>query len=89
MARRAVEEDGADVIVLAGAPLAGLAARVRNRIEVPVIEGVAAAIRQAELLVRLDVRKAVAGTYRQPPPKPTVGLSPALSRLFAKPPTQL
>jgi allantoin racemase len=83
LARRAVEEDGADVIVLAGAPLAGLAARVRERIEVPVIEGVAAAVGQAELLVGLNVRKAVKGAYRRPAPKPTIGLSPALARLFS------
>jgi Asp/Glu/hydantoin racemase len=85
LARRAVDEDGADVIVLAGAPLAGLAARVRDRIEVPVVEGVAAAIKQAELLVGLDVRKAVKGGYRRPAPKPTIGLAPALTRLFSEP----
>jgi Asp/Glu/hydantoin racemase len=83
LARRAVEEDGADVIVLAGAPLSGLAARVRDRIDVPVIEGVAAAVGQAELLVRLDVRKAVKGGYRRPAPKPSLGLPPALTRLFS------
>ena len=88
LARRAVEEDGADVIVLAGAPLAGLAARVRDRIDVPVVEGVAAAVRQAELLVGLDLRKARKGAYRRPAPKPSLGLSPALTRLFsAEPPT--
>ena len=84
LARRAVEEDGADVVVLAGAPLAGLAARVRDRIEVPVVEGVAAAIKQAELLVSLNLRKATKGGYRRPAPKPTIGLSPALTRLFSR-----
>ena len=88
LALRAVEEDGADVVVLAGAPLAGLAARVRDRIDVPVVEGVAAAVRQAELLVSLNVRKAAKGAYRRPEPKPTVGLPPALTRLFSGEPTQ-
>lgn len=83
LARRTVEEDGADVIVLAGAPLAGLAARVRDRVDVPVVEGVAAAIKQAELLVGLDVRKATKGAFRRPAPKPTIGLPPALTRLFS------
>jgi len=83
LARRAVDEDGADVIVLAGAPLAGLAARVRDRIEAPVVEGVAAAVKQAELLVGLNVRKAVKGGFRKPAPKPTLGLAPALTRLFS------
>ncbi|MDR3496089.1 MAG: aspartate/glutamate racemase family protein [Ancalomicrobiaceae bacterium] len=83
LAGKAVEEDEADVIVLAGAPLAGLAARVRDRVPVPVVEGVAAAIRQAELLVGLDPRKAVAGTYRRPDAKPSIGLPPPLERLLA------
>ena len=83
LAGRAVAEDEADVIVLAGAPLAGLAARVRDRVPVPVVEGVAAAIRQAELLVSLDPRKAVAGTYRRPDAKSSIGLPVPLERLLA------
>jgi allantoin racemase len=83
LARRAVEEDEADVIVLAGAPLAGLAERVKSRIDVPVIEGVAAAVKQAELLIGLDTRKAIAGTYRRPAPKSSRGLPESLARLFA------
>ena len=85
LARRAVEEDEADVIVLAGAPLAGLAGRVRSRIAVPVIEGIAAAVKQAQLLVDLAPRKPIAGTYRRPQPKPSIGLPPALERLLAAP----
>jgi allantoin racemase len=83
LARRAVEEDEADVIVLAGAPLAGLVERVKARIPVPVIEGVAAAVKQAELLVGLATRKAVAGTYRRPEAKSSSGLPLALERLLA------
>ncbi len=83
LACRAVDEDEADVIVLAGAPLAGLAPRVRDRIPVPVIEGVAAALKQAELLVGLNPRKALAGTFRRPDAKPSFGLAPSLQRLLA------
>jgi allantoin racemase len=75
LANRAVEQDNADVIVLSGAPLAGLAAKVRHRIPVPVIDPVAAAVRQAETLAVLKPRKAVAGTFRHPDPKPTIGLA--------------
>jgi len=85
LANRAIEEDEADVIVLAGAPLAGLAQRVKSRIAVPVVECVAAAVKQAELLVSLDTRKATAGTYKRPAPKSSVGLSAPLARLFAPP----
>ena len=65
-----------------------MAARVRDRIDVPIVEGVAAAIRQAELLVSLNVRKAVKGAYRRPAPKPTSGLPPALTRLFSAQPSR-
>ena len=80
LASRAVTEDGADVVILAGAPLAGLAARVRDRIAVPVIDQMAAAVKMAEALVTLNPRKATAGTFRRPPAKPTIGLADALAR---------
>jgi len=82
LANRAVEEDGADVVILSGAPLAGLAAKVRDRIAVPVIDPVAAAVRQAETLAVLKPRKAIAGTFRRPDPKATTGLPEALAAVI-------
>lgn len=82
LANRAVEQDQADVVILSGAPLAGLAARVRDRIPVPVIDPVAAAVRQAETLAVLNPRKAVAGTFRRPDPKPTLGLAEPLAAVI-------
>lgn len=79
LARRAVSEDAADCVILAGAPLAGLAARVAGRIPVPVIDQVAAALKQAEALVALKPRKALAGSFRRPPAKATLGLTSALA----------
>ncbi|MEM7123832.1 MAG: aspartate/glutamate racemase family protein [Pseudomonadota bacterium] len=82
LASRAVSEDGADVIVLAGAPLAGLSGLVRDRISVPVVEGVAASVKMAEGLVALKPRKPIEGSFRQPALKSTVGLPEALSHLI-------
>lgn len=79
---RAVAEDEADVVILGGAPLAGLATRVRARVAVPLVDGVAAAVGQAELLAGLRVRKAEAGSFRRPAAKPIVGVPPSLVRLF-------
>jgi allantoin racemase len=79
LAGRAVEEDGADVVILAGAPLAGLAPRVADQIPVPVVDQVAAAVSMAEGLVAQRPRKATAGSFRRPGPKPTIGLEPALA----------
>lgn len=82
LARRSVHEDGADVVVLAGAPLAGLAGRMKDRVEVPLVDQMAAAVKQAEVLVGLDVRKATAGTFRRPDPKLSRGLPPSLAARF-------
>lgn len=80
---RVVAEDEADVIILGGGPLAGLAGRVKDRVPVPLVDCVAAAVRQAEALVALAPRKAIVGTFRRPAAKPISGVSPALARLFA------
>ncbi len=79
LAQRTVVETGADVIILGGAPLAGLAAKVKNRIPVPVIDQVQAAVKMAEALVALRLNKATAGTFRRPAAKPTTGLPHALA----------
>jgi Asp/Glu/hydantoin racemase len=54
LAERCVTDDGADVIVLAGAPLAGLARTLRGRLPVPCVDGVSSAVRHAESLVALQ-----------------------------------
>ncbi|HZC97301.1 MAG TPA: aspartate/glutamate racemase family protein [Bradyrhizobium sp.] len=82
LANRAVERDDADVVILSGAPLAGLTDKVRDRIPVPVIDPTAAAVRQAETLVALKPRKAIAGTFRRPDPKPTIGLAEPLAAVI-------
>jgi allantoin racemase len=47
---------------------------------VPVVDGAAAALKQAEALAALGVLKGSAGTYKRPPAKPATGVSPALTR---------
>ena len=64
LAERCVDEDGADVIVLAGAPLAGLARALRGRLPVPVVDGVSSAVRHAETLVALQPGRAHARQLR-------------------------
>jgi allantoin racemase len=83
LAERCVEDDGADVIVLAGAPLAGLARSLRGRLPVPAVDGVSSAVRHAESLVALQPGRARRGSFAPPPVKPNRGLSPELARLLA------
>lgn len=79
LANRAVAEREADVVILGGAPLAGLAAKVADRVPVPLIDQVHAAVKTAEMMVSLKPRKATAGTYRRPAGKASMGLAPALA----------
>lgn len=83
LAERAVDEDGAEVIVLAGAPLAGLARALKGQLPVPVVDGVSSAVRHAETLVALQPGLARRGSFAPPPAKPNGGLPPALAALLA------
>lgn len=78
LARRAVTQDGADVIVLAGAPLAGLARQVAGEIPVPVVDGIGAGVRFAEAIVGLASGPHRAGSFAAPPAKPRRGLPAAV-----------
>ncbi len=73
---------GAEVCIFGGAPLAGLAAEIAEQVAVPLVDGVAAAVRQAETLAALRPRKAVAGSFRRPAAKAMTGLPAHLVRLF-------
>lgn len=83
LADRAVDEDGADVIVLAGAPLAGLARTLRGQLPVPVVDGVSSAVRHAETLVALQPGLARRGSFAPPPEKANRGLPHAIEALLA------
>jgi Asp/Glu/hydantoin racemase len=76
-----VREDGADVVILAGAPLAGLAGQVADKVPVPLVEQVAAGIAQAETLARLA--PAQGASLRRPAPKASQGLPSALAARIA------
>jgi allantoin racemase len=81
-AERCVLEDGADVIILAGAPLAGLARTLGDALSVPTVDGVSSAVRHAELLVALRPRSPRGGSFAPPPAKLNAGLSDAMATLL-------
>ncbi len=80
LCHRAVKDHRADVIVIAGAPLSGLAQQIRDQVPVPMIDCVSAAVYQAECLVRLGCKKATVGTFKRPAMKPSCGLHQALAK---------
>ncbi len=68
-AKRAVEEDRAEVIVLGCGGMAGLDTAVREATGAPVVDGVAAAVKLAESLVQLGLSTSKVRTYAPPRPK--------------------
>ena len=80
-ARRLIAHDSVDVVVACGAALAGVARRARDALEVPLVDGIGAAVRQAEALVRGGYRL----RPRPPGPRATMaGIAPELAALFAR-----
>lgn len=78
-------EDGADIVILGGAGLAGLAAKLKSMVDVPLLDGVACAISMAEGLARQKPVKAKSGPLAKPAPVPSVSLSKGLSKLLGSP----
>ena len=72
---------GADAVVICGAALAGIGRRLRDAVSVPLVDGVACAVRHAEALVRAGYRRKI----RQPGPVAVVdGVSADLAALFTQ-----
>jgi Asp/Glu/hydantoin racemase len=77
--RLAVEADGAEVVILGGAALAGLARRVGETVDVPVLCSLEAGIQMTLAAASLAPRKAGRGSLAAPPSIESVGLAAALS----------
>jgi Asp/Glu/hydantoin racemase len=82
LALRAVDEDDAEVVIVGGGPIAGLARDIAPRIPVPTLDGVSCAVRLAESLVALGPNAPERGSFARPSPKPTRGLAPALAAII-------
>ena len=65
--RQAIDEDGAEVLVLGCAGLGDLAIRTSRELGVPVIDPNAAALKLCETLVDLSLSHSRAGLYHAPP----------------------
>ncbi len=72
-ARIAVEVEHAEVICLGCAGMAGLEEAITEQLGVPVIDGVGAAVRFAEVLVSLGLRTSKVGAYAPPERKHILG----------------
>ena len=59
-------------------------AQLRTRCPLPVVDGLAAAIAQAEVLAHLAPSKARAGQFAKPSAAGFVGIDPTLAKAFAR-----
>ena len=83
-ARDLIERDGAETVVLTGAVMAGVPARIQQDVPVPLIDCMACAVRQAELLHRLGCPKPTAGSYALPAGRELVAVDADTAAAFAR-----
>jgi allantoin racemase len=69
-AKKAVEEDGAEVIILGCAGMAGYAPEIEKKLGVKVIDPLAVALKVAEAMVDLGLAHSKIGLFSAPPDKP-------------------
>tara|TARA_B100000676_G_C18005267_1_gene803353 strand:- start:489 stop:1244 length:756 start_codon:yes stop_codon:yes gene_type:complete len=72
--RRAVKEGGAEAVCLGCAGFAAFAQELEDELEVPVLDGVVCATKQAEIMVELGKKTSKAMTYRPPEQKNFKGI---------------
>jgi allantoin racemase len=80
--RRAVDEDGADIIILGGAVTSGMGRRIGGRLGVLVLDGVSCAVRQAEVLASLQSERGGASRRPRPRAKEMIGVPESLAARF-------
>ncbi|MCC6173915.1 MAG: aspartate/glutamate racemase family protein [Chloroflexi bacterium] len=84
-ARAAVEHDGAEVILLGCAGMAGLEQAVSAATRVPVVDGVRAAVTMLRGLVESGAQTSKRSTYRPLEPRLAIGLPPSIASIYAQP----
>ncbi|WP_111872484.1 aspartate/glutamate racemase family protein [Acinetobacter baumannii] len=72
--KKALAEDKSDAIVLGCAGMSDLCIKLQNELGVIVIDGVAAAVKQAEMLVQLNLKTSKVGDWASPPVKNYTGI---------------
>lgn len=78
-----IEREGAEVILLTGAVMAGVPARLQKDVAVPMVDCLVCAIRQAEMLASLRFPKPRTGSYAAPDGRELVDVEAAIVQSFA------
>lgn len=82
-ARLAIDEDGAEAICLGCAGMGPLDKTVEAQVGIPVLDGVACAVKLVEGLVDYGLSTSRAAAFKEPEPKEIVGYSPGGALLSA------
>jgi allantoin racemase len=82
-ARSAIERDGAEVIVLGCAGMAGLQESVAAATGVPVIDAVVAGVAMVSALAKCGARTSKRNLYGAVDPRPGVNVPPGLARIYS------
>lgn len=69
MGRRALQQDGAEALILGCAGMDGMAEQLSSLLGVPCVDPVAAGVRFAEMLIGMKLQTSKWMTYRSPEPK--------------------
>lgn len=83
-ARLAIEQDGAEAILLGCAGLGPIDKAMQNELGVPVFDGTACAVKMAESLIGYGVTTAKVHAYLDPEPKEIVGGPASLAAVYER-----
>lgn len=78
----ALAGQGAEVVVLLGAVMAGASFRIEDRVPVPVLDGIRAGLPMLEALIRMRPLKARTGSHAGLTGRAISGVDPAIGRLI-------
>ena len=73
------QEGHADVVILCGAAMAGMGAKLQDRCAIPLVDGISPAVSLCEMLIRLRYKKPRVGSFAAPFNRETIGLSSPLA----------
>jgi allantoin racemase len=79
-----IERDDAEVIVLAGAVMAGRSLVLEKRLPVPILDGVRCGVPMLEAMVRIGAKRATAGSFAAVFGRDSIGLSPEITEKLAQ-----
>jgi allantoin racemase len=84
-AKQAIEEDGAEVICLGCAGMAGLDKQLQKELGVPVLDGVVCALKLLEGMVGYGLKTSKRRAYAQPGHKPLLGFAEIFQKVYRTP----